>query len=84
MFSLTFARGPAPLRSPNFTIGTDVFGQDTRFLRPSTTGAVFFFESLVLTHPPPARGLERVKFQGQIIGFEILKASIDAVNQGKG
>ena len=40
-FSL-FARVSATLRSSNFTIGIDVFGQDTRFLRPWTTGAVFF------------------------------------------
>ena len=33
-FSLTFARVPAHLRSPNFFIGIDVFGQNTRFLRP--------------------------------------------------
>ena len=46
-----FWRGPAPLRSPNFTIGIDVFGQDTRFLRPGQ----FFFRKFGFDQPSPLK-----------------------------
>ena len=71
MFSLTFARTPAPLRSPNFTIGIDVFGQETRFLRPWTTGAVFFSKVGFWPTPPLIAKIALQKQQQKSIELDI-------------
>ena len=58
MVSLTFARGPAPLRSPNFTIGLDVFGQDIPIFEAVNNRGSFFRKFGF--DPPPLNCGERL------------------------